>query len=165
MLAFEGKEICSINPNTYMYYNKNTTKVLSKMTIRTTFWMTPLTSKDLKRTHFATLYIIPMQYSMHSESSKIKSCSLIIYELQKHVFIFKMGFGMSFHFQNVILFRNVFSFSKCERFWVFFPFSKKIFAFTTNSFTDEVVNKQRNIYKAFKFVSVQSRIHNLLYEL
>ena len=30
--------------------------------------------------------------------------------------IFKMGFGMSFHFQNVVLFRNVFSFSKCENF-------------------------------------------------
>ena len=27
-----------------------------------------------------------------------------------------MGFGMTFHFQNVVLFRNVFSFSKCERF-------------------------------------------------
>ena len=26
--------------------------------------------------------------------------------------------------------------------------------FTTKRFTDEVVNKQRNIYKAFKFVSV-----------
>ena len=25
---------------------------------------------------------------------------------------------------------------------------------STNSFTDEVVNKQRNIYEAFKFVSV-----------
>ena len=34
----------------------------------------------------------------------------------KHVFIFKMGFRMSFHFQNVVLFRNVLSFSKCERF-------------------------------------------------
>ena len=35
---------------------------------------------------------------------------------QIHVFIFKMSFGMSFHFQNVVLFRNVLSFSKCERF-------------------------------------------------
>ena len=34
----------------------------------------------------------------------------------KHFFIFKMGFRMSFHFQNVVLFRNVLSFSKCERF-------------------------------------------------
>ena len=30
-------------------------------------------------------------------------------------FFFTMGFGMSFHFQNVF-FLNVFSFSKCERF-------------------------------------------------
>ena len=43
---------------------------------------------------------------------------------KKHAFILKMGFGMSSHFQNVILFRNVLSFSKCERF-VVFPFSKK----------------------------------------
>ena len=35
------------------------------------------------------------------------------------VFIFKMGFGMSFHFQNVVLFRNVLSFSKYERFYEF----------------------------------------------
>ena len=40
-------------------------------------------------------------------------------------FIFKMGFGMSFHFQNVVLFQKVFSFSKCERFHeVFFLFPK-----------------------------------------
>ena len=37
----------------------------------------------------------------------------------------KMGFGMSFHFQNVVLFQNVFSFSKCERFReCFFLFPK-----------------------------------------
>ena len=36
---------------------------------------------------------------------------------QRLVFIFKMGFRMSFHFQNIILFWNVLSFSKCERFW------------------------------------------------
>ena len=92
------------------------------------------------------------------------------YQIRKHVFIFKMGFGMSFHFQNVVLFRNVLSFSKCERFRDFwFPFSEKhniswiktksadlywICTVTKNSFTDEVVTKQRNIYKAFKFVSV-----------
>ena len=29
-----------------------------------------------------------------------------------------MVFGMSFHFQNVVLFRNVFSFSECVRFYV-----------------------------------------------
>ena len=39
-----------------------------------------------------------------------------------HVFIFKMDLGMSFHFQNVVLFRKVFSFSKCERFHEFFFF-------------------------------------------
>ena len=44
---------------------------------------------------------------------------------QKHVFIFKMGFRMSFYFQNVVCFQNVLSFSKCERFCVFFPFSEK----------------------------------------
>ena len=33
-------------------------------------------------------------------------------------------------------------------------FVKKICTVTTNSFTDEVVLKQQNIYKAFKFVSV-----------
>ena len=33
---------------------------------------------------------------------------------------------MTFHFQNVVLFRNVLSFSKCERFLsVAFPFSEK----------------------------------------
>ena len=32
--------------------------------------------------------------------------------------------------------------------------------FTINSFTDEVVNKQRNIYRAFKFDSV---VKNLLF--
>ena len=32
------------------------------------------------------------------------------------IIIFKMGFGMSFHFQNAVLFRNVLSLSKCERF-------------------------------------------------
>ena len=35
---------------------------------------------------------------------------------QKHVFIIKMGFRMSFHFQNEVLFRNMLLFSKCERF-------------------------------------------------
>ena len=34
---------------------------------------------------------------------------------QKHVFIFNMRFGMSFHFQNVVLYRKVFSFSKWEK--------------------------------------------------
>ena len=42
---------------------------------------------------------------------------------QKHVFIFKMGFGMSFHSQNVVLFWKVFSFSKCG------SFSKCVFIF------------------------------------
>ena len=47
---------------------------------------------------------------------------------------------------------------------VVFPFSKntivnknletKICTVTTNSFTDEVVNEQRNIFKPFKFASV-----------
>ena len=37
--------------------------------------------------------------------------------LQKQVFIFKMGLGISFCFQNVFFFfRNVLSFLKCERF-------------------------------------------------
>ena len=59
----------------------------------------------------------------------------------------------------------MFSSSKCERFREdFFPFSKKhnckqksvkkICKVTTNSFTDEVVKKQQNIYKVFEFVSV-----------
>ena len=65
-----------------------------------------------------------------------------------------MGLGISFHFQNVVLLRNVFSLSKCERFReFFFPFwVTKICTVTTNSFTDEVV--KQNIYKAFKFVSM-----------
>ena len=83
-----------------------------------------------------------------------------------YVFIFKMGFGMSFHFQNVVLFQNLFSFSKCERFRevFFFLFPKNTIVnktVTTNSFTEEVVLKNtRNIYKAFKFVSV---VKNLLF--
>ena len=70
----------------------------------------------------------------------------------KHVFIFKMGFRMSFHFQNVVLFQNALSFLKCKRFCDFcFSFFRKtqqhnckqtaVHSFTTNSFTDEVVNK------------------------
>ena len=70
------------------------------------------------------------------------------------VFIFKMGFGMSFHFQNVVPFRNVLSFSKCERFCECSFAFKEISTFTASSFTDEVVNKQQNMCKAFKFVSV-----------
>ena len=44
----------------------------------------------------------------------------------KHVFIFKTGFRMSFHFQNVVLFQNALSFSKCKRFCDFcFSFFRK----------------------------------------
>ena len=60
-----------------------------------------------------------------------------------------MGFGMSFHFQNVVLFRNVFSFSKCERVREYFsPFSKK------HNFKQKFVNKnlQTKICKQ-KFVN------------
>ena len=49
---------------------------------------------------------------------------LITFHFSKNMFIFKMGFGMSFHFQN-FFFQNVFSCSKCERFREFFPFSEK----------------------------------------
>ena len=53
------------------------------------------------------------------------------------------GFGMSFHFQNVVLFRNVSSFSKCERFReLFFPFSEK------HNCKQKFVNK--NLYSHFK---------------
>ena len=44
---------------------------------------------------------------------------------KKHVFIFKMGFGMSFRFQNVVLFQNVLSFLKCKRFCGIFLSSEK----------------------------------------
>ena len=81
----------------------------------------------------------------------------------KHVFIFKTGFRMSFHFQNVVLLRNVFSFQSVKgsvSVFFFFPktvvnkyLSTKICTVTTNSLTD-VVNKQQNIYKTLKFVSV-----------
>ena len=49
------------------------------------------------------------------------------------------------------------------RFFFLFPKNtivNKIFIFTTNTFSDEVVNNQRNIYKAFKFVSV---VKNVIY--
>ena len=56
------------------------------------------------------------------------------------------------HFQNVVLFRNALSFPKSKRFCDFcFSFFRKtqqhnckqtaVHSFTTNSFTDEVVNK------------------------
>ena len=56
---------------------------------------------------------------------------------------------MRFHFQNVRGFESVvFTFSEkhnCKQ--------KSLHSqITTNSFTDEVVNKQQNIFKAFKFV-------------
>ena len=41
-------------------------------------------------------------------------------------FIFKMHFGMSFHFQNVVLFWKVFSFQNVKGFVSFFPFFKKL---------------------------------------
>ena len=62
-------------------------------------------------------------------------------------------------------------FGQCKTFWAgpkclghesknknsekpFCPGPNLFLTFTINSFTDEVVNKQRNIYRAFKFVSV-----------
>ena len=56
---------------------------------------------------------------------------------QKHVFIFKMGFWMSFYFQNVVLFWNVLSFSKCER------FCECCFSFF---WKDTILNKNLYIY-------------------
>ena len=100
-----------------------------------------------------------------------KFTSEIMSLFQKHVFIFKMGFRMCFHFQNVVLFWNVLSFSKCERFceccFSFFQKTQlltKICTFTTNSFTDEVVNKQQNMYICIKLLNLfqLSRIYNLL---
>ena len=64
-------------------------------------------------------------------------------------------FEMCFHFQNVKGFVSVvFPFSKKTQ------LSTKIRTFRTNSFTDKIVNKQLNIHKAFKFVSV---VKNLLF--
>ena len=76
------------------------------------------------------------------------------------------GFGMSSHFQNVVLFWNTLSFSKCERFCeCFFPFSEKhnckqtfinknLFSHYKLLYGWGCVKKQRNIFKAFEFVSV-----------
>ena len=78
-----------------------------------------------------------------------------------------------FHFQNwfpnelsfsiLVLFGNVLSFSKCarfcERFFSFFQKTQlytKICTFATNSLTDEVVNKQRNIYRKVTLVMLSS---------
>ena len=44
------------------------------------------------------------------------------------------------------------SFSKCAFIFSFYRFPKKPIV-NKNSFIDEVVNKQRNMYEAFKFVS------------
>ena len=79
-----------------------------------------------------------------------------------------MHFRMSFHFQNVVLFwKRVFIFKMWKVLWVLF-FSKniivnrhlqtKICAITSNSFTDEVVLKNNEIY-----IGKLSRIYNLLY--
>ena len=63
----------------------------------------------------------------------------------ENIFIFKMGFEMSFCFQNVVLLRNVFSFSKCERFRErFFSFSKK------HNCEQKSVNK--NLYSHYKLL-------------
>ena len=48
----------------------------------------------------------------------------------QHVF---MGFRMSIHFQNMILFRNVFSFSKCERCHECFFFSFSYYSQRTST--------------------------------
>ena len=70
--------------------------------------------------HRCTKSVIDItRYCLHIPGKK----GLInLHSSKKHVFIFKMGFGMSFHFQNVAFFHNVLS---CERFReVFFPFSE-----------------------------------------
>ena len=73
--------------------------------------------------------------------------------------------GISIHFQNVVLFRNVFLFSKCERFHeYFFPFSEKHNYKQKSShslqITDEFVNNK--IYELLNLFPL-SRIYNLLY--
>ena len=81
-------------------------------------------------------------------------------------FTFKMWFffEMCFHFQNVKGFVSV-----------VFPFWKntivnknletKICTVTTNSFTDEVVNEQRNIFKPFKFASVVKNLWFIIFNV
>ena len=85
------------------------------------------------------------------------------------------SFEMCFHFskferfQNVLSFFQIWNVSKCAFIlqmgkvsWYVFSFFRKIvnkfvnknLTVTTNSFTEEDINKYRNIYKALKFVSV-----------
>ena len=67
--------------------------------------------------------------------------SFMLYTCYKKLYSFKM----SFCFQNVVLLRNVFSFSKCERFCErFFPFSKK------HNCEQKSVNK--NLYSHYKLL-------------
>ena len=87
---------------------------------------------------------------------------------QKHVFIFKMDFGMSFQFENVVLLRNVFSFSKCKRFCKYsFPLSKKHNCKQKSSHSLQIALLMRlwtnnEIYKKLLSLFQFSKIYNLL---
>ena len=52
-------------------------------------------------------------HTFHGIPEKIKRINYFSL-FQKHGFVFKVDFGMGFHFQNVFL--NMLSFPKCERF-------------------------------------------------
>ena len=56
-----------------------------------------------------------IKFGMEAAYIKVLGMATKAISRSKHVFIFKTGFRMSFHFQNVVIFRNVFSLSKCER--------------------------------------------------
>ena len=88
---------------------------------------------------------------------------------QKHALIFKMGFGMSFHFQNVVLFEMCFHFQNAKKFReCFFPFSKKcnckqkFVKSLQKALLMRLCKKQKNRYKAFEFVSVVKNLYYLL---
>ena len=79
----------------------------------------------------------------------------------KWAFIFKLWFfiKMCLHFQNVKGFVSaVFSFLEKDN------CKQKICTFTANSFTDEDVNTQWNIYNAYKFFAVVKNLWFIIYK-
>ena len=85
--------------------------------------------------------------------------SLMTFHFSKNMYLFsKWVFEMCFHFQNVKDFVNtVFSFFRNTQ------LRTKICTFTTNSFTDEVMNKKQNIYIKLLNLFQLSRIYDLSY--
>ena len=100
-----------------------------------------------------TLFVVIFYYMFSFSKYFPKTCSY-----------FQNTFRNELRFSKCVFFKRCFHFQIVKGFVSFFPFSekhnckhnfqKKNCTVTTNSFTDEVVRKQGNIYKAFDFVSV-----------